>query len=104
MEKSFTGTDLPSKFPTKYVQFPVGFIVSLSVVDELDMIIHSFKTTFLIFRSSLLLFIQIMLTVIGGLAILFCQRSIICYSHTMSLLTSHFKLGGSTCLLHIVFS
>ena len=24
MEKSFTWTDLPSKFPTKYVQFPVS--------------------------------------------------------------------------------
>ena len=26
MEKSFTWTDLPSKFPTKYVQFPVSII------------------------------------------------------------------------------
>lgn len=26
VEKSFTWTDLPSKFPTKYVQFPVSGI------------------------------------------------------------------------------
>lgn len=36
VERSFTWTDLPSKFPTKYVQFPVR--ITLMINDPLIMI------------------------------------------------------------------
>lgn len=47
VEKSFTWTDLPSKFPTKYVQFPVSTSCSLcyrlfSFLSEITLVFQVF--------------------------------------------------------------
>lgn len=55
MEKSFTWSDIPSKFPTKYVQFPVSsylFSLSLNIRDNWLWVIVSKISDFQIFIAS----------------------------------------------------
>ena len=73
VDKSYSWTDLPSKFPTKYVQFPVSW-ASIIILDPLFSL-HAIKQIcFFPCRSWLLQYILTMLIVQDGLVTSSCRR------------------------------